>query len=116
MLEVVDGNAMANVSFWPTMQNSSSPHYLCDSNITSTVTSDDLLVLAFVFYASEPVVAQLHGMANTFQVTSSYFDMGRMILIHDWTFTPIPLQAPMIPTCFPSTLYSQILTIKNKLH
>jgi hypothetical protein len=73
-----------------------------------------LHLTTFVLYDSEPVVAQLHGMANTFQVTS-YFDTGRMIVIHDWTFTPIPLQASMIPTCFPSNLYFQILTIKNTL-
>jgi len=84
MLEVVDGNAMANVSFWPTTQNSSTPHYLCDSDITSTVTSDDVLGLAFVFYASDPVVAQLNGMANTFQV-SSFFDTCKMIVTHDQT-------------------------------
>jgi len=115
MLEVVDGNAMANVSFWPTTQNSSTPHYLCDSDITSTVTSDDVLGLAFVFYASDPVVAQLNGMANTFQV-SSFFDTCKMIVTHDWTFAPFSSQASMIPTCYPSNLFSQILTIKNKLH
>jgi hypothetical protein len=115
MLEVVNGNTMANVSFWPTTQNFSTPHYLCDSDITSTVTSDVVLGLAFVFYACDSVVAQLHGMANTFQVTS-YFDTRRMIIIHDWTFSPFPSQASMIPTCFPSNLFSQILTIKNKLH
>jgi len=115
MLEVINGNTMANVSFWPTTQNFSTPHYLCDSDITSTVTSDDVLGLAFVFYASDPVVAQLNGMANTFQV-SSFFDTCKMIVTHDWTFAPFSSQASMIPTCYPSNLFSQILTIKNKLH
>jgi hypothetical protein len=54
-------------------------------------------------------------MANTFQV-SSFFDTCKMILTHDRTFAPFPSQASMIPTCYPSNLFSQIITIKNKLH
>ncbi len=74
-----------------------------------------MLGLAFVFNASDPVVSQLNGMANTFQV-SSYFDTHKMTLTHEWTFAPFSSQALMIPTCFPSNLVSQLLTIKNKLH
>jgi len=61
------------------------------------------------------VVAQLNGMANTFQI-SSFFDTCKMIVTHDRTFAPFPSQASMIPTCYPSNLFSQIITIKNKLH
>jgi hypothetical protein len=69
-----------------------------------------------VFHEDDPFVHQLRGMANTYKV-SSCCKSTQMVLVHGRTFCSFPSLANMsLVSCFPSTLFLQLLHMKNRLH
>jgi hypothetical protein len=105
-----------NFSFWPT-NSPVNPLYLCDTDVMVMISVHRLRGLAFVFYADDPIVRQIHGMANTF-VVSSVFNSAEMSIVHMRSFFSYPSLYPenRLLTCFPSMIFSQVLRIKQKLH
>jgi hypothetical protein len=105
-----------NVSFWP-MNQAHPPHYLCNTDVVeNNLPSSDVLGLAFVFYDADPVVEQLAGIAHTYRVSSCvWFAHG--CLQHQKTFQSFPSIRflNLLLSCFPSTVFSQILGLKNML-
>jgi hypothetical protein len=110
-------NLPANVSFWPVRQQPYPPHYLCDTDEVVSVPTTDVLGLAFVFHASDKVVDELHGVAHTYQVSSCvWFTHG--IIQHQKTFESFPSSqfTNLVFSCFPSTVFYQMLGLKNAVH
>ena len=112
----LDGDLPPNITFWPLLQQNHPPYFVCDTDITSEISTLAIRGLVFVFHEDDPIVHQLHGMANTY-VISSYFKSTEKVLIHGRTFSSFPsTMYRNLPTCFASQLFSQLLYIKNKLH
>jgi hypothetical protein len=112
----LDGDLPPNIMFWPLLQQNHPPYFVCDTDITSEISTLAIRGLVFVFHEDDPIVHQLHGMANTY-VVSSYFKSTEKVLIHGRTFSSFPsTMYRNLPTCFASQLFSQLLYIKNKLH
>ena len=109
---IIDGNV---ISFFPE-RTRFSPFYICDSDITSHIDEHSIAGLAFVFHVDDPLVSELIGISHTYRV-SSCFKSSMMIIEHGKTFESFPSMAfpAVLPSCFPSTLFKQILSIKRKV-
>ncbi len=104
-----------NISFWPT-NSPNNPIFLCDTDLTVTISINTLRGLAFVFYVDDHLVPQIHGMANTF-VVSSVFNHSEMSITHTRSFLSFPsLYAEnRLVSCFPTMIFRQLLGIKQRL-
>jgi hypothetical protein len=70
--------------------------------------------LALLFYEKD-VVHQLQGMKHIYGV-SSYFDSDSLTIKHQRSFYSFPsTYHAVLPTCFPSMIFEQMLKIKNKM-
>jgi len=109
---IIDGYT---ISFWP-QQTDYPPLYLCDSDITNVISASSIIGLAFVFYEDDPIVGEVSGVSNTY-VVSSRFNSSQMLIQHSTSFSSFPSRAfPLIlPSCFPSTMFKQLLSIKRKV-
>ena len=113
--EKVGNHLPRNIICWP-QQSVYPPVYLLDSDITSVVPFSEVVGLAFVFHEDDALVAQLRGMANTY-VSSSFFSSQTFTITHGHKFHSFPSTASKIlPSCFPSSLFRQLLRVKSKLH
>jgi hypothetical protein len=82
----------------------------------SVVSFSEVVGLAFVFHEDDALVAQLRGMANTY-VASSFFSSQTFTITHGHKFHSFPSTASKIlPSCFPSSLFRQLLRVKSKIH
>ena len=105
-----------NISFWP-MDNRYPPHYLCDTDlIVNDVHIGTIIGLAFVFYDTSSKIKDILGMKNTYRVTSCVW-FSRHLITHGNTFKPFPSERfpSIILSCFPSTLFSQLICVKHEL-
>jgi len=66
-----------------------------------------------VFFESDPLVRQVHGMSNVF-VASSVFVSKTMTLGHCQSFSSFPSTSPhgILSYCFPSTIFYQLIAMK----
>ncbi len=92
----LDGDLPPNITLRPLQQQNHPPYFVCDTDTTSEISTLDIRGLVFVFHEDDPIVHQLHGVANTY-VISSYFKSTEKVLIHGRTFSS-----------FPSTMYKDI--------
>ena len=108
-------NMLPNITYWPTRQLNHPP-YLCAIDQCQIVPTNSINGLAFVLYYNDPVVRQVFGLANTF-VVSSAFSPANNTLFHAKTFLSFPsLYADsQLVSCFPSMIFMQLLTVKEKL-
>lgn len=106
---IIDGYT---ISFWP-QQTDYPPLYLCDSDITNVISASSIIGLAFVFHEDDPIVGEVSGVSNTY-VVSSRFNSSQMLIQHSTSFSRFPSRAfPLIlPSCLPSTMFKQLLSIK----
>lgn len=106
---------MDEVTLWP-KNASCPPFYLCDSDLRSDVLFNSVCGYAFVFFMSDDISEQLHGMANTYLV-SSYFDSSSLIVRHGRTFNSFPSERfrQIFPTCHASDLWFKVLSLKRKI-
>lgn len=109
------GEEMFNgLSFWPDYNNVS-PLHLCDTDISVVIPFEKVIGLAFVFHVTDPILDCIQGIKYTYQV-SSVFLHGQMTIYHQKSFLSFPYQQPNgLPTCFPSSLFKELLTIKQRL-
>jgi hypothetical protein len=114
-LHLIVGNMRNDVSFWPSPSHSTLS-FVCDSDIVVEVEHSSVVGLAFVFYQTDPLVRQVHGMANVF-VASSFLNTDTMTLWHCQTFSSFPSTNPyrILPTCFPSTILNQLIAMKSSM-
>lgn len=105
---------LQGISFWADYKRST-PTFLCDTDITKSLPFDDIVGIAFVFHVDDPVLDSIQGIRDTYQVSSMYCH-GLKTIYHTKTFTSFPSQMIRgLPTCFPSSLFKEILTIKQKI-
>jgi hypothetical protein len=110
----LDGDLPPNIMFWSLLQQNHPPYFVCDTDITSEISTLAIRGLVFVFHEDDPIIHQLHGMANTY-VVSSYFKSTVKVLIHGRTFSSFPSTIYRnLPTCSASQLFSQLLYIKKQ--
>jgi hypothetical protein len=117
LLQILGAGAdnIADVSFWPRRNSAKPPSYLCDSSIVVDVPVCQVCGLAFVFYEKDDIVRQLEGMKHTYCV-SSYFDSDSLTIKHQRSFSSFPSTFhAVLPTCFPSMIFEQMLKIKYKM-
>jgi hypothetical protein len=65
----VGEEVLRNFSLWPDL-NSNRPLFLCDTDICNTIPMELVQDLAFVLHVSDPMLEQMQGMGNTYQVSS----------------------------------------------
>jgi hypothetical protein len=109
------GNMRNDLSFWP-HQGHCTLSFVCDSNIVVEVAHSAVVGLAFVFHLTDPLVRQVRGMANVF-VVSSFLNTHTMTLWHCQSFSSFPSTSPhrILPTCFPSTIFNQLIAMKSSM-
>jgi hypothetical protein len=113
--EKVGNHLPHNIICWP-QQSIYTPVYLVDSDIMSVVPFTEVVGLAFVFHEDDTLVAQLRGMANT-SVASSFFSSQTFTISHGHNFHSFPSTVSQIlPCCFLSPLFWQLLRVKSKIH
>jgi len=106
---------IANVAFWPT-QLANQPPYLCATDIGITIKVDSIVGLAFVFYHDDPTTQQIQGLANCY-IVSSVFSSSTGRVLHIRTFLSFPslYAGSMLLSCFPSMIFQQLMTCKQKV-
>jgi hypothetical protein len=109
-------NLPENVSFWP-RDNYYPPYYLCDSDVViNDVAVCSITGLVFVFYDTSPKIREILGIRNTYRVTSSVW-LSQNVIQHGVTFKSFPSERfpGMLMSCFPSMIFSQVLSVKREL-
>jgi hypothetical protein len=110
----VGNDAFANISFWPDFIRTS-PSYLCATDVIATVPLERILGIVFVFYVNDPILDAIQGMGSMYQVSSEYIS-SQMLMFHRKSFVSFPSQFDNnLPTCFPSSLFRELLSIKQKV-
>jgi hypothetical protein len=89
------------------------PTYLCDSDVEKTDALNKIVGLAFVLYEDEPVLSQMDGMQHVYKV-SSFYNSDSKTVHHVRSFRSIP-GTDHFTSCFPSTIFKQILRLKSKI-
>jgi len=107
---------LPSISCWPTV-SCWTPRYLCDTDVVLNLAADLVVGLAFVFYDMDEWLSQLVGVTNTYCM-SSHFSAENNMVIHQCTFKPFLSSqfSDILPSCFPSMLFNQILSIKDTIH
>lgn len=114
LLAYVGDEVLANMSFWPDNTNIT-PKYLCDTDVAIVLPFEQIVGIAFVFHATDPIVNTIQGMGYTYQVTSQFLS-NEMTIFHRKSFVSFPsLLENSLPTCFPSSLFKELLSIKQKV-
>lgn len=108
-------NVAASFSCWPA-DPPSYPKYLCDTDIVSIINTASVLSLAFVFVDTDTRLQLVHGIANTYRVTS-FFSSFENKIYHRCNFEPFPSSQfkNVLPSCFPSLLFNQIMCIQDAI-
>jgi hypothetical protein len=114
--ERIGEQRLGGVSLWPKRFSSKPPTFLCDSDVEVVVPTSNVLGLAFVLYEDEPVLRQLEGMQHMYVVSSFYSSLNNSVH-HFRSFQSFPsTQHPtLMSTCFPSSIFKQILRLKSKM-
>jgi hypothetical protein len=92
-----------------------SPKYLCDTDVAIVLPFKSIQSIVFIFHVSEPIIDSIQGMGYTYQV-SSQFCSDEMMIFHRKSFVSFPsLSDSSLPMCFPSRLFKELLSIKQKV-
>jgi len=115
VVDIAGESLVPNISFWP-LNSVTNPHYLCDSDLLLDVSISNILGLAFVFYYQDNIVKNIEGMMHTY-IVSSYFHSKQLTITHTQTFVPFPSSNAMNQclSCVPSTIFHQLLLMKQKI-
>jgi hypothetical protein len=114
LLTYVGDEMVTNMTLWPDYVHVS-PKYLCDTDVSIVLPFERIQGIAFVFHISDPIINSIQGMGYTYQV-SSQFRSNEMTIFHRKSFVSFPsLLVSRLPTCFPSRLFKELVSIKQKV-
>jgi hypothetical protein len=111
--EMIGPERLESISLWPKRFSTKMPTYLCDSDVEITVALNKIVGLAFVLYEDEPVLRQMDGMQHVYKV-SSFYNSNSKTVHHVRSFRSFP-STDHFTSCFPSTIFKQILRLKSKI-
>ena len=105
------------VAFWPKKKCNEHPVFLCDTDFVVEINVETVTGIAFVFFETDNNLRELKGVQHTYCVSSCFYSRS-MTLEHCCSFASFPSTSAyglgVLPSCFPSTILRELLTVKNK--